>query len=215
VINQIWVDWGHLNVMIGFESGAAGAGVAVDTEGTIYYTLNVRPGVEVGQKKPPTDATANPSPSPAQNLPAAPFITLITYTPNGTGDIIHVVKYGDSLWGIAVSYGATMDLIRGLNGMGSDQVTLYERQKLLIRQAQATSTPTQPELIPASTPTQPAPTATTSPIPNALASLVPNQTVAEKPANLAARNGLILDFGGGALTMGLVVVLFSMVRKQK
>ena len=44
VVYQIWVDWGHLNTMIGYASGEVGAGVAVGDNNTTYYTLNVRPG---------------------------------------------------------------------------------------------------------------------------------------------------------------------------
>jgi len=223
VVNQIWVDWGHLNVMIGFESGAAGAGVAVDAEGTVYYTLNVRPGAEVGDKEatanPPSNATTNPSvissPTPAQDLPAGPFIPIITSTPDVNGSIIHMVKYGDSLWRVAVSYGVTMDLIRSLNGMGSEQVTIYERQKLLIGQAQPTSTPTQPPPTPTSTATLLAPTDTPSSTLTAIPTLLPTQDAKVRPANQSDGKLLLLGIGVGALLMGFVSGIFALFRKAK
>ena len=213
VVNQIWMDWGHLNVMIGFESGAAGAGVAVDNDGTVYYTLNVCPGAEVGKDGPIALVTA--SPSPVQNLPTAPFIPIITSTPAENGDIIHVVKFGATLWRIAVSYDVTVDIIRNLNGLGSDQVTIYERQRLLIRQAQATSTATLPEPSATNTSTPPLPTETPSPTPADLPVLQPTKAVTEQPAEQTGRNMFALGVGVGALMTGTVIGLLSLLKKLK
>ena len=156
VVNQIWQDWGHLKPMIGYESGQAGAGVALGADGNTYYTLNVRPGSPIAQNTPLPGQTALPS------QVTAPFIPLITNTPNPEGTIIHIVGPGETLWGIAVSYGVTIDDIRGLNSMAATDTTIYEGQRLVIR------TNVQPPLAP--TPAGAQPTSQTPlPLPSATA----------------------------------------------
>ncbi|PKO05005.1 MAG: hypothetical protein CVU41_13915 [Chloroflexi bacterium HGW-Chloroflexi-3] len=82
--------------MIGFASGEVGAGEAVgDNDTTYYYTLNVRPGPAV-------------SSTLTQVATPAPFLPIITSTPPSSGEIWHFVLEGETLWGIAVSYGVTM-----------------------------------------------------------------------------------------------------------
>ena len=55
-VYQIWQDWVHLEPMIGYTSGQAGAGVALGADGNVYYTLNVRAGAPVAQVRVPTNA---------------------------------------------------------------------------------------------------------------------------------------------------------------
>lgn len=135
-VYQIWQDWVHLEPMIGYTSGQAGAGVALGADGNVYYTLNVRAGAPVAQ------STSVPQQTPLRSQVTAPFVPLITNTPNPEGVIIHIVGPGESLWGIAVSYGVTMDAIRGLNGMAASDTTIYEGQRLVIRTGVQALSPT-------------------------------------------------------------------------
>ena len=160
VVNEIWADWGHLNTMIGYKSGSAGAGVAVGSNNTVYYTLNVRPSGNA-------DTTAGTPGIPVvEPNPTAVFIPIITNTPSQNGNIVHVVAEGRTLWGIAVSYGVTMDEIRSLNNMGSDETTVYVGQRLFIRQILTSATPTQFETTPSMTPTKQNPTVTPTQTPD-------------------------------------------------
>jgi len=137
VVYQIWVDWGHRHVLTGYASGEIGAGVAVADDGSLYYTVDLRPGEELA-------ATA------------APFVGLQTSTPQSDGSVIHVVGVGETLWGIAVSYGVTIDDIRQLNNLGTGAVIINPGQQLLIRPADA-SAPA-PASAPTSVPPEAAPT---------------------------------------------------------
>jgi len=126
-VYEIWVDWGHLHPMIGYLTGEVGAGVALADDGQIYYTLNIRPGAEA------PDDSAQPAAVTAQPSATAPFVPLLTSTPDETGAIIHVVGVGEALWSIAISYGVTANDIRQLNGMAPDNTFIYVGQRLIIR----------------------------------------------------------------------------------
>jgi len=119
VVYEIWSDWGHRHTLVGYSSGQIGAGVALSENGLVYYSVNIRPG---------TDAvTVTPGPESSD-----PFIPLVTSTPNQDGVIVHVVRPGETLWGIAQSYGVTIDDIRNLNLMAPDASIIYIGQELLI-----------------------------------------------------------------------------------
>ncbi len=127
VVYEIWVDWGHRHTLTGYSTGAIGAGIALSENGQVYYTVDIRPGAEAET----IDTQAGTS---------APLIPLATSTPGENGAIIHIVGYGQTLWGIARSYGVSVDDIRRLNGMAADSTLINLGQQLLIRPA-STVTP--------------------------------------------------------------------------
>ncbi len=202
VVNEIWVDWGHLKTMTGYASGEVGAGVALGANNTIYYTLNVRPGNQTGNA-----TTIAP--------PAATFIPIITNTPDSSGSIIHIVEPGETLWGIAVSYGVTMDNIRSLNGMLSDETTVYIGQRLFIQLAPVTSTPMQEAMIPTSTTTPPTPTPTPNPTATEIAVPTPTTIPAEQPVETAERNLFFWGAAAGAAAVAIPVTLYIILRKKQ
>lgn len=57
-----------------------------------------------------------------------------TATPRPDGSIVHTVQPGDTLFGLALLYGTTVEEIKALNGLGSD--LLIVGQELLIRPPQ-------------------------------------------------------------------------------
>jgi uncharacterized protein YkwD len=60
-------------------------------------------------------------------------IPVIRTTALPNGDVIHEVKYGQTLWSIAIQYGTTMAQIRRLNNLYTD--TLQPGQKLIVMNA--------------------------------------------------------------------------------
>ncbi len=127
VVYEIWVDLGHRKTLTGYATGDIGAGVALGENGLVYYTVEVRPGEVVA-------GTAEPGASFTPVIPVT-IVPLITSTPSEDGSIIHIVRYGETLWSIAISYGVKVDDIRGLNGIAGDSTVIYVDQKLLIRPA--------------------------------------------------------------------------------
>lgn len=143
-VNVIWADWGHRHIMVDYETGSVGAGVALAANGQIHYVLNVREGD--GKY---TWSTPAGGATPDGEFTPPPFDPFITSTPSADGQIIHVVQEGQALWSIAISYGVTVDEIRALNGIAADSTYLYIGQKLVIRknvtltpEVEATSSPT-------------------------------------------------------------------------
>jgi LysM repeat protein len=124
VVYNIWVDEGHRKTMVGYPGGWIGAGIDVAASGTVYYVIDIRPAGVF--------ATGTSAPIATQ-----PFVPLTTSTSQPDGAIIHIVRQGETLWTIAVSYGTTAAEIRRLNGLASDSTLIYTGQRLLIRPAGA------------------------------------------------------------------------------
>jgi len=120
VVNEIWVDWGHRHILVDYPTGEIGAGMAVSENGQVYFTVNIRPGEEA------VTATREPGTS-------VPFTPLDTSVPDEDGSILHIVHYGETLWGIAQSYGVTVDDIRRLNGIADGSTLIHPGQQLLIQ----------------------------------------------------------------------------------
>jgi len=119
VVYEIWADPVHMKTMTGFPAGAMGAGMAVDTNNSMYITLNVRPGEN-------TVAVALQDTVAPLDFPA-------TNTPGQDGIIRHIVREGESLWGIATMYGVTIVEIQNLNGIPLDSTVIQVGQELVIR----------------------------------------------------------------------------------
>ncbi len=101
-----------------------------------------------------------------------PAIRVALSTPLENGEIFHIVKKNEGLWSIAVAYFTTVEELKLLNGLVTDEI--FEGQSLLVyRPLPDTATPTPPEAtvtlgIPTSTPTHPATmtsTFTATPVP--------------------------------------------------
>jgi LysM repeat protein len=95
----------------------------------------------------------------AQTATSLPIVPVMTSTPNPDGSIVHVVQNGQYLGEIAAAYGVTIDQIKALNGLTSNDLQIG--QNLQIRVA---STLTQTPAITATVPS-PTPSLTPSPIP--------------------------------------------------
>ncbi len=99
--------------------------------------------------------TPTPPPSPAP----------VSSTPRPDGAIIHVVQRGETLYSIARRYGTTVEALRALNGIDSDNA-IYVGQRLVIVPAATTPTPPPPTATPTSAAaTTPTPSPTWPPSP--------------------------------------------------
>ena len=166
VVYTIWSDWGHWKTMVGYLTGQVGAGMAVK-DGTVYYVLNVRGGEESYYATlEPTATGTPPTSTPTYESTATiayTFVPILTNTPQPDGSIVHIVKAGETLWSIALSYDVKVEELRWLNGMASDDNEIYVEQSLLIRPADPTTPTSQVTDTPKPTRVKATPTATPRP----------------------------------------------------
>lgn len=145
----------------------------------------------------------------------------VTSTPNSDGSIIHIVQAGESLISIADAYQVSIDDIKALNNLDSDEI--FAGDTLIIRAA-ATTTPTgtstgtatgTPEPTTTRSPTH---TPTTTPRPaSAGLNVTPDASQLGERNNPADRLGNIL-LGAiitlGVLGVGMMVIGGLMRRKS-
>ena len=197
VVYEIWSDWGHRNIMIGYADGQIGAGVAISGSQMVYYTVDIRVG------------------EPAAAAATVPAIdALQTSQPGQDGAVIHTVGYGQTLWSIAVAYGVKIDDIRRLNNLAADSTTITTGQKLIIRPAGST-TP-MPVTESPSAAGQAAVTATSlsTAAPSATVQAAPSPSATAEPAPTPkpisrerTRTGLLIAVGIGILLLSVAAVI--------
>ena len=202
-VYTFWTDASHWNTMVGISSGYAGAGVA-EANGSVYYALAVKRsagGVIVAQPAPtqPAGSAPDPQAQPTQEV----MIAVTTATPQPDGSIVHEVQPGQSLWSIAMAYGAKIADLIALNSLAPTPV-IYTGDKILVVQA-----PTATETLPATetaTPTRqptrtPTPTQTLAP-----PTLTPTATLTPTPTPWLRMPSLEDGENRRSLGIGLVVV---------
>lgn len=95
------------------------------------------------------------------NPPQATIIPIKIAKPKADGSVVHVVQEGQTLWNIAAAYQVKLGEILTLNGL-SDGALIYPGEKLLIKPASKTRTPTSSSTAAEASPTR-APTSTPRP----------------------------------------------------
>jgi LysM repeat protein len=168
-------DAEHLNTILSPNRSHLGAAVAVSDQ--IYVVLETALQTRTGQNQstaydiltniPATQAacqggsTINPDGSVSQYS-----IPIAVSTARPDGDVVHEVKYGQTLWSIAIEYGTTIEQIKRYNNLTTDAIA--PGWKLLIQKgATQPAPPTPTHFVSEATPmpTVPStPTAMTSPI---------------------------------------------------
>lgn len=132
VHSSYWADADHQNTMLSPNLTEIGAGVAV-SGGRGYYVIDcARPAGASGN-------TTTTNAAPVTRLPSDLMSPVIVSTPRSDGAVYHEVKFGQTLWSIAIAYGTTIEQIKLLNKLGSNDI--YPGQQLLIMIA-GTLTPT-------------------------------------------------------------------------
>ncbi len=117
-------------------------------------------------------------------------VPVVLSTARPDGDVIHEVKYGQTLWSIAIGYGTTIEQIKRLNGLTSD--TVVPGWTLLVRKGA-----TQPVL-------SATPIATFDPVKQQLST--PTLELSATPA--ATAKAASMDIGEFARQNSMVVVAF-------
>lgn len=156
---QLWLgDAPHTNTMLSTERSDIGAGVALgeDPWGNVvyYYVIETALQTSSGQMQPEAIILLTSLPETMQALyldgtQAAAAASVPQYmipvaraTARPDGDVVHEVRYGQSLWSIAIAYGVKINGIKVLNNLTSNEV--YTGQILLVQKGatQPVSTPT-------------------------------------------------------------------------
>ena len=199
---QMWLgDDLHTNTMLSVDRSDIGAGVAVG-DGQFYIVIETALQTKSGQMQSNAAAILTGVPQtkvaysqietqaaingelPQYSVPVA----LSTSLP--TGSVYHEVRYGQTLWSIAIAYHTTIKQIQGLNNLG-ESTTVYEGQMLLVQTGA----------------TQPAPssevTATTAP--SVYSS--PTQTLVSTISPEATGQPLVKNEQG--TTLGVVVIALA------
>ncbi len=222
-VNQMWTDQLHQYTMIGLDSGTIGAGMAIGSDGTRYYTLLVNSsGNDTNLDKASASSYVAPNENASESfidIQAAPVQpgAFATSTPELDGSIYHIVQANETLWTIAINYGTTIANLQALNGMTEDDTSVMAGRKILILYG---GTPVADTLTPTVTrppaTNTPRPTSTITPTIPPLASLTPTITLTPTPSPLighitffdtpAARKlGLVLTVVCG---IGLLATIF-------
>ncbi|MEA4812723.1 MAG: LysM peptidoglycan-binding domain-containing protein [Anaerolineaceae bacterium] len=150
----IWSDFDHMRPATGPYCNV-GAGVATSSGGVTYYVLQAAyvagkscgSYTSGGSTNPVTGSTVD------KNTGVSLIVPVTVASPDAEGNLIHEVKYGQTLWGIAVAYKTTVAEIRIWNNL-SENYKLQVRDKLVIPWpgAKGYKTPTPVGMILTSTP---------------------------------------------------------------
>ena len=150
---QMWLgDDLHTNTMLSVDRSDIGAGVAVGDQ--IYIVIETALQTQSGQLQSNVPAILTGFPQtkvafsqietqaaingelPQYSVPVA----LSTSLP--AGSVYHEVRYGQTLWSIAIAYHTTIKQIQGLNNLG-ESTTVYEGQVLLVQTGATQPAPTE------------------------------------------------------------------------
>ncbi|HQJ11135.1 MAG TPA: LysM peptidoglycan-binding domain-containing protein [Anaerolineae bacterium] len=121
--------------------------------------------VAIGQGEIQPTAAPPATPAAPQPTAAAPAVPAATSTPRPDGSVVHVVRSGDTLLGIALQYGVDLDELRRLNAgtLGPNDLIIVGQELVISGKPLAlpTPTPTPQPTTPITTPLITTPTVST------------------------------------------------------
>lgn len=159
-VTQFWQgDPEHSDTMFSPDRSDIGAALAVGEDGQVFVVLETALQTASGKMQydayailtgiPATQAAyaGMATQAAANGVPLQYSIPVALSTARPDGAVYHEVKYGQSLWSIAIAYHTTIQQLQSLNRLSTNMV--YEGQKLLVMngatqpapQAAATLTP--------------------------------------------------------------------------
>jgi uncharacterized protein YkwD len=144
-VDQWTGDALHLNTMASPYLTEIGAGVAI-SNGRVYYVIDAARPTTAGD--PPAVATSVIGGSPIpENISPEIMIPVSVSTPNADGNVFHDVKFGQTLWQIAITYDVKIEEIKRLNNLLNNNIypgsSLLIRQNLTVPTSTVTAGPTQ------------------------------------------------------------------------
>jgi len=210
-----WNDSAHMGNMLTTWHNEFGAGVALDIQGLTVYVVDF--GHSSGSV--PIQPTITPGGPTSTTAPLLYPVT--TTTPNPDGSVKHIVKYGQTLYGIAEAYGITLADLLALNGLTEDSA-IYPDDELIIvpgnEEAQGTpettATPQAEEttLSPTPTPTKTLRATPTRPVMTATPTEKPHP-VGHFLTNIFSGDTLWVGIGLVAVSVfGIVLLFFTTAR---
>jgi LysM repeat protein len=207
VVSSWLGDFLHTNTMLSEFRSDIGAAVAVSDQ--IYIVLETALRTNTGQHQSPAypiltsipitqaaclgNLTPNADGSIAQySIP----VSLSTARPDG--DVVHEVKYGQTLWSLAVQYKVSIEQIKSLNGLTNDTIVLG--WKLLIQKAA----------------TQPAPPVPTSVLNSSIQTrtpfVIPTWTPTSSATPLPNEAGMLaVSLGQNKIVLAALIISFSVL----
>ncbi len=129
----------HTNTMLSQNRSDIGAGVAVGDQIYVVIDTALRTSSGLQQSEAYDILTqvasgAVAGASSGNSLISEYIIPVARSTARPDGDVFHKVRFGQTLWSIAVTYGVKIDQIRAWNNLGAE-TTIYEGQTLLVQRA--------------------------------------------------------------------------------
>jgi len=162
MLARYWGDYDHMLPATDQQYTYVGVGISGN-----YYVLQAGSGTSTGSSVVATVPSDGSTPVIVNTVIGFP-----TSTPDLDGTIWHVVRANDTLYTIAINYGVTIDAIKTLNSMTSNDIYVGNTLKISLKPTPTiTPTRTSTVMMPTRTPTQtlmpttPGPTRTSTPTP--------------------------------------------------
>jgi uncharacterized protein YkwD/LysM repeat protein len=210
-----WADETHQIPMVNPNYRHVGAGVAV-VDDRVYYVLHAA----YTSNKIYEPGTASPQGVTVKNLMSEYMYPVLTVTPRPDGKVIHVVKSGQTMWGIAIAYNTHIKDIQQANNLPQTLEMVYLGQELIIPvpaalQNTPQTTPTLTQMVVfTETPTmQPVQKTTDQP-----AIRIPEKSSTgeiQSADDTNATNTIIKYSIGGALAFGLLLIIIGAASNKK
>lgn len=131
-----WQDADHMNTMLSQNFTHIGAGVSQGPDG-YYYAVDAAAATGSGQMQSDAPAILGVAPGSETVVDGSSAISqymvpVMISTARPSGEVVHKVQYGQTLWSIAIEYDTTIKGIQALNGLGEDLV-VYQGQELIVK----------------------------------------------------------------------------------
>jgi LysM repeat protein len=203
---QMWLgDCPHANTMLSPYYQDIGAGIAYATDGSGFFVIDCAMPTASGK---PQNASlyTNLQGSDPGVLDMSQYVQpVVLSTARPDGDVVHEVKYGQSLWSIAIAYSTRINEIQRLNNISDS--TIYTGEILLVVKG-ATQPPPPPSETPAHTATQfPSPTLTSTKSPNPTIEFTTQVEELDQlePVPAATSNPVWLGLVGGVIILVIII----------
>lgn len=196
-----WQDSAHMNTMLSQNFTHIGAGISQGADGIFYYAVDTAAVTGSGQMQTTANNILTAVPEGAsESAGISQFMVPVSVnTALPSGDVIHTVQYGQSLWSIAIEYGTTIKNIQALNNLGEDLV-VYQGQALLV--VKSATQPAAPAIVESTATVQPTQTA----MPTVTLQAQPTATLAVPTPTLESGEASSSNAGNSRILVVILIV---------